>query len=59
MNKLSHHEKLNALNEVRLLASINHPNIIQYKHSFIDENQQSLCLVMEYAQGGDLKNVIE
>jgi len=42
------------LNEIRLLASIKHPNIVQYKESFIDENTQCLCLVMEYADGGDL-----
>ena len=28
---------MNALNEVRILASIRHPNIIGYKEVFIDE----------------------
>jgi NIMA (never in mitosis gene a)-related kinase len=32
--KLSAKEKDNALNEVRLLASINCPNIISYKSAF-------------------------
>lgn len=31
INNLSEREKQNALNEVRILASINHPNIIGYK----------------------------
>ena len=31
MQKLSSKEKENALNEVRILASINHPNVIGYK----------------------------
>lgn len=35
-------EKLNALNEVRILASINHPNIIGYKEAFIDESTRTL-----------------
>ena len=54
MLSLSEHEKKNALNEIRLIASVKHPNIVQYKESFIDEGTQSLCLVMEYADGGDL-----
>ena len=35
--KLSEKEKSNALNEVRILASIRHPNVIGYKEVFIDE----------------------
>mmetsp|Transcript_40296 Transcript_40296/g.61493 ORF Transcript_40296/g.61493 Transcript_40296/m.61493 type:complete len:192 (-) Transcript_40296:2373-2948(-) len=47
-------EKRNALNEIRLLASVTHPNIIEYRESFIESSSQTLCLVMEYADGGDL-----
>mmetsp|Transcript_7627 Transcript_7627/g.7002 ORF Transcript_7627/g.7002 Transcript_7627/m.7002 type:complete len:94 (+) Transcript_7627:10-291(+) len=54
MQKLSDKEKENALNEVRILASIKHPNIIAYKEAFIDEPSSSLCIVMEYADNGDL-----
>jgi len=39
---LSDKEKLNALNEVRILASVRHPNIIAYKEAFLDENSNSL-----------------
>ncbi len=39
---LSEKEKQNALNEVRLLASVNHPNVISYKEAFIDESSGSL-----------------
>ena len=53
MQNLNKKEKKNALNEVRILASINHPNIISYKEAFFDESG-SLCLVMEYADSGDL-----
>ena len=42
MGNLSEKEKLNALNEVRILASINHPNVIAYKEAFIDEASSSL-----------------
>ena len=30
-------EKANALNEVRILASVRHPNIISYKEAFYDQ----------------------
>ena len=36
MGKLTEKEKENALNEVRILASIKHKNIISYKEAFID-----------------------
>ena len=42
MLNLSDKEKENALNEVRILASINHANVIAYKEAFIDESSSSL-----------------
>ena len=42
MVKLSEKEKENALNEVRILASIQHPSIVAYHEAFIDEPSQSL-----------------
>ncbi len=42
MMKLSEKEKENAINEVRILASINHPNIVGYKEAFMDESSSSL-----------------
>jgi NIMA (never in mitosis gene a)-related kinase len=54
MLNLTEKEKENALNEVRILASIDHPNVIGFKEAFIDESTSSLCLVMEYADNGDV-----
>ncbi len=42
MEHLSEKERENAINEVRILASIKHPNVIQYKEAFIDEQSKSL-----------------
>ena len=42
MVKLSEKEKENALNEVRILASIKHDNICAYHEAFIDEASSSL-----------------
>lgn len=46
LNSMSQREKENALNEIRLLASIHSPYIIGYKDSFFDELKKSLCIVM-------------
>jgi NIMA (never in mitosis gene a)-related kinase len=54
LHSLKEKEKRNALNEIRILASVAHPNIISYKEAFFDEESRSLCLVMEFADGGDL-----
>ena len=54
IQSLSLKEKQNALNEVRILASVNSPFVISYKESFIDEKDLTLCIVMEYADEGDL-----
>ena len=51
---LSEKEKQNALNEVRILASVKSPFVISYKEAFIEEEKETLCIVMEYADKGDL-----
>lgn len=52
--QLKDKEREMALNEVRLLASISHPNVIAYKEAFVDTASNSLCIVMEFADAGDL-----
>ena len=59
IKKLSKKEKTNALNEVRILASIQSPYVIGYRESFIDENDETLCIIMEYADDGDLYQKIK
>ena len=54
MSKLSAKEKENAINEVRILASVDHPNVVSYKEAFIDEKSKSLCIVMELADNSDV-----
>ena len=56
---LGEREKQNSFNEVRLLASFSHPNIIGYKEAFFDEKSSSLNIVMEYADDGDLSSKIK
>ena len=59
IKKLTTKEKSNALNEVRILASVNSPYVISYKESFIDETDQTLNIIMEYADDGDLYQKIK
>jgi NIMA (never in mitosis gene a)-related kinase len=42
LQNLSEKEKQNALNEVRILASIKHPNLIAYKEAFLEDNANTL-----------------
>ena len=42
MKALSPKEKQNALNEVRILASVKSPYVISYKEAFIDEDRKSV-----------------
>lgn len=54
LGKLSEKERHNSLNEVRILASISNDNIISYKEAFMEDSTQTLNIVMEFADGGDL-----
>ncbi|OHT10519.1 Serine/threonine-protein kinase Nek3 [Tritrichomonas foetus] len=53
---LSKAEREKSLGEVKVLSSIKHPNVVAYKESF--QENQTLYIVMEYIDGGDLDKVI-
>ena len=59
MDKLKKKEQENSVNEVRILASVNHPNVIGYKEAFWDDKNSTLNIVMEYADDGDLQTKIQ
>ena len=59
LEKLSKKEQENSVNEVRILASVNHPNVIGYKEAFWNDKESSLNIVMEYADDGDLQTKIQ
>ncbi len=50
MRRMSPLERLDVVNEIRLLASILHVNICRYYEAFMDGN--FLCIVMEFAING-------
>ena len=45
--------------QVELLRRLNHPNIVGYHDSFLSKNKDSLCIVMQYCDGGDLCSQIK
>ena len=59
MENLSKIEQQNSVNEVRILSSIVHPNIISYKESFWNWNNKTLNIIMEYCDDGDLESKIK
>ncbi|XP_042275971.1 serine/threonine-protein kinase Nek1-like isoform X2 [Thunnus maccoyii] len=52
ISRMSPEERQKAQKEVEVLAEMSHPNIVQYKESF--EEEDCLCIVMDYCEGGDL-----
>jgi NIMA (never in mitosis gene a)-related kinase 1/4/5 len=52
MSQMNAKEKKEALNEVNIIKSLDHPHIVKYHDNFVDEGK--LCIVMEYAEGGDM-----
>ncbi|GLC62909.1 hypothetical protein PLESTB_001958200 [Pleodorina starrii] len=57
VRSMSQAEREDSINEIRLLASVNHPNVTTYNEAFLDGNR--LCIIMEYAADGDLAKVIK
>lgn len=56
---LSLKERENALNEVRILASLSHPNIVRFEETFFDEDSKTLNIVMEFADDGDIESKLK
>ena len=57
MNKVKLKDHLQAiLDEVSILTNLDHPNIVKYYETYIDEKY--IYLVMEYIGGGELFDLI-
>jgi serine/threonine protein kinase len=44
---------------MRILASLDHPNIVKFVKGLFDNNEDDLYIIMEYASEGDLTKLIE
>lgn len=52
-------EKTSALNEIRLLASLNDDYIVSYKEAIYSDDTKTLAIIMEFADGGDIAKMIQ
>nr|CCC93357.1 putative serine/threonine-protein kinase [Trypanosoma congolense IL3000] len=57
LQRISDKEVFLSMNEVAILKHVRHLNVLRYVDCFIDDEQQ-LCLVTEYATGGDMSMLV-
>lgn len=59
IQKLKKKELSNALNEIRILASVDSAYVVKFREAYLDQINKNLCLVMDFASDGDLSNLIK
>ncbi|KDD73619.1 protein kinase, partial [Helicosporidium sp. ATCC 50920] len=57
VDRLSPQSACDVVREIGLLASLDHPHLVQYHESFVD--QSKLCIITEYLSGGDLATLLQ
>lgn len=55
--RLGPKEQEEAKNEARVLSKLRHPNIVQYRGSWVEKGK--LYIVMDYCEGGDMYKMIQ
>ena len=58
ISKMSEKERIETLKEAQILQIFDHPNIVRFRESY-KTKKGHLCIVMDYADGGDLAAAIE
>ena len=51
--RMSESERQDTLKEAKILEALNHPNVIRFQEVY-KTKKGKLCIVMDYADGGDL-----
>lgn len=54
---MSERERQDTLKEAKILEVFNHPNIVRFREVY-KTKKGKLCIVMDYADGGDLQKKI-
>lgn len=58
LNEMDESDRKAALTEAKVMEKLNHPNIVTF-HDVYKTKKKKLCIVMEYADAGDLNRVIK
>ena len=58
ISSMSDQERKDALREAKILEAFDHPNIIRFREVY-KTRKGKLCIVMDYADGGDLTAAIK
>ena len=55
---MSEDERKETLREAKILEVFNHPNIVRFREVY-KTKKGKLCIVMDYADGGDLQSKVK
>jgi NIMA (never in mitosis gene a)-related kinase len=53
--RMDQQERENVVKEIRLLKMLKNPFVIGYRESFVNQTRNEICIIMEYAEKGDLE----
>ncbi|XQJ28828.1 serine/threonine-protein kinase Nek, putative [Leishmania guyanensis] len=56
---MSDEEQLRAKQEIIVMDNVDHPNVVKFRESFIDEADNSIDIIMEYCEFGTLEDLID
>ncbi len=58
MEGMSREDEIESFKEAKIMRKLDHPNIVRFKEVYRTKGHK-LCIVMEYADGGDLNSVVK
>lgn len=58
LQSLDKSEKQSSINEIKIVSSLSHPNINEFKEAFFDKFSKSLNIIFEFPHNGNLSNKI-
>jgi NIMA (never in mitosis gene a)-related kinase len=58
LNEMEEADQKASLTEAKVMEMLNHPNIVKF-YDVYKTKKKKLCIVMEYADGGDLNKVVK
>lgn len=58
LNEMDEDDQKASLTEAKVMEMLNHPNIVK-SYDVYKTKKKKLCIVMEYADGGDLNKVVK